>query len=159
MLHQLNSFLQVYQTASLERLAKNNFKILQNSILLLYVIFTVCQFSSDHHLSAHFSSIITTKAPFKSYRDVIFFLQQAALTESSSDTKHCLQLLWKYIYLYPVVKEAKDQGIRATCNNLCWFERTFQGNIRMYSSIKIRLVSKALVTQGMILREWYFNQY
>lgn len=55
--------------------------------------------------------------------------------------------------------EAKDQGIQATCNNLYLFERIFQGTIQMYNCIKIRIVGKALVTQGMTLREWYFNQY
>lgn len=72
LLHQLNSFLQVYQAASLIRSARNNFKTLRNSSLLLCVTFTVCQFSSDHHLSAHLSSIITTKAPFESYQVMLF---------------------------------------------------------------------------------------
>lgn len=55
--------------------------------------------------------------------------------------------------------EAKDQGIQATYNNLYCFEKTFEGNIQMHNLIKIRLISKALVTQGMIARQLYFNQY
>lgn len=92
------------------KLARHNFQSLQNSILLLLYHFYCHSLLLKSSLCTVFSNYYN-KRPFQViWNDAIFFLQQAALTETNSDTKHCLQLLWKYIYLYPVVMEAKDQG-------------------------------------------------